>query len=207
MPVIPDTASGSAFSAAILAGGASRRFGSNKALAMLAGEPLLARSARLLSGLTDDVFVVANAPALYERLGLRVFPDPTPDHGPLSGLEGALHAARYPAVFVAACDMPYLHAGLIHELVRSLEDFDAVMPESLSGIEPLHAVYARRALESIAVAIARGALRMRELPQLLRTRVVSAAAVRALVGDTNPFANANTPEELQRLLSSLRNCP
>lgn len=186
-------------SAAILAGGASSRFGTNKALALLDGVPLVARAAATLAQVSADVFVVANDPAPYVALGLRVFADPSPGFGPLSGLDGALAHARLESVFVTACDMPFVHAALVRELAQALGGYEAVMPESESGVEPLHAVYARSAAPKLRAAMQAGALRLRELPQTLRTRVLPLAWVKEQTGGLDPFANANTPSELARL--------
>ena len=75
---------------AVLAGGQSSRFGSDKALAELGGETLLARAVATLSGWCDQVVVVGReqAPAL-------TLPDwPRPAMGPLGGIAAALRHAR-----------------------------------------------------------------------------------------------------------------
>ena len=88
---------------AVLAGGHSTRFGSDKALAELHGRTLLARAVDTLSGWCEQVVVVGRATAPAQTL-----PDwPHPDMGPLGGLAAALHLAvdeGYEAVLSCGVD-------------------------------------------------------------------------------------------------------
>src|SRR5215208_3809764 len=72
-------------SAAALAGGQSRRMGTDKALLPLVpgGQPMLNLVLERLSAVSDDVFVVANDRARYEALGARVVRDLHRDVGAL----------------------------------------------------------------------------------------------------------------------------
>ena len=93
-----------------LAGGRSRRFGSDKALAPRGGEPAIVRLRRELSELgAADVTAVARDPGVYAPLGVRTIADATADAGPLAGLEAALSDAlvRHDAgwALVASCDL------------------------------------------------------------------------------------------------------
>jgi molybdopterin-guanine dinucleotide biosynthesis protein A len=73
----------------VLAGGTSRRFGSDKALAEIGGRSLIARAVANLERQCDAVIVAGRAEA-----PVAVVPDhPAPGLGPLGGLCGALHHA------------------------------------------------------------------------------------------------------------------
>lgn len=75
---------------AILAGGLSSRFGSDKALAEFRGHTLLAHAVDTLSGWCEHVIVVGRATAPAPTL-----PDwPRAGMGPLGGIAAALHHAR-----------------------------------------------------------------------------------------------------------------
>lgn len=74
---------------AVLAGGRSTRFGSDKALALLDGQRLLDRAAAALAPHCDRVVVVGRIDARHECVPDR----PQPDCGPLGGIAGALDAA------------------------------------------------------------------------------------------------------------------
>jgi molybdopterin-guanine dinucleotide biosynthesis protein A len=75
---------------AVLAGGKSSRFGSDKALAMLEGKRLLDRAVAALEPYCDKVVVVGRSDSVHDCV-----PDwPQPDCGPLGGVAGAFEAAR-----------------------------------------------------------------------------------------------------------------
>ncbi len=81
----------------VLAGGKSRRFGSDKARAMLAGQPLLLHVARQLEPVCSCVWVVAQRAGQYDDLGLPTLGDLALGLGPLAGLQTALsHALNKP---------------------------------------------------------------------------------------------------------------
>ncbi|WP_088183390.1 molybdenum cofactor guanylyltransferase [Sphingobium sp. Z007] len=98
---------------AVLAGGRSSRFGSDKALARLADGRTLIDHAR--SGLAPHVaaiVVCGRAGGLPDR--------PAPDLGPLGGLNAALHHARshgFVGVLTTGCDMPFYPAALPAALI------------------------------------------------------------------------------------------
>lgn len=98
---------------AILAGGAARRFGSDKAQAEWNGRPLLDHVADALAPHCAAVLLCGSG-----REG--GIPDrPEPGRGPLGGLNAALHAAAargYARVLVAPCDTPLLTAPLLAHL-------------------------------------------------------------------------------------------
>ena len=97
---------------AVLAGGQSRRFGSDKALAQLGGHTLLALSVDALAGWCDHVIVVGRETAPAPTL-----PDwPRAGMGPLGGVAAALHHARdegYEAVLTCGVDAVNLPENLL----------------------------------------------------------------------------------------------
>ncbi|UIP07864.1 molybdenum cofactor guanylyltransferase [Erythrobacter sp. SDW2] len=100
---------------AILAGGQSRRFGSDKALALVDGERLIDRVATALAEQCEAVVVCGREEADFACL------DDMPEQGlgPLGGLNAALHhalTAGYDAVLSSGCDVPNLPADLAQQL-------------------------------------------------------------------------------------------
>ena len=100
---------------AVLAGGRARRFGSDKAVALLDGVALIDRVLAALGPQVDAVVVCGRAhpgtPSLDDL--------PAPDLGPLGGLNAALaHAAahRFDAVVSVGCDLPGLPPNLVAHL-------------------------------------------------------------------------------------------
>ena len=114
---------------AVLAGGRSSRFGSDKALAMLGGRTLLDHAMAALAPHVETVVVCGRAGGLADR--------PEPDMGPLGGLNAALHhalAEGYDAVLTTGCDMPVYPAGLAQALVG--EGAAVLKGQPLAGFWP-----------------------------------------------------------------------
>ena len=101
---------------AVLAGGGSRRFGSDKALAELDGQTLIDRAIHDLSACVDAVAVCGRD--IPGRLSL---PDrPRADIGPLGGLNAALQYAMshdFAGVLSTGCDMPVFPRELAAALI------------------------------------------------------------------------------------------
>lgn len=100
---------------AILAGGASTRFGSDKALALFAGKPLLQHAIDALAPQVDTLVIVGRDWPGFAR----VDDLPVAGLGPIGGLCGALgHALLhgFDAVLVAPCDTLGLPADLATRL-------------------------------------------------------------------------------------------
>lgn len=166
---------------AVLAGGQSTRFGSDKALAEYRGHTLLAQAVDTLSGWCEHVVVVGRATAPAPTL-----PDwPRPGMGPLGGLAAALHHARdegYEAVLTVGVDSLGLPENL-PDLLSPAPAFLAVQP--VVGLWPAAAV---ATIEAILHGDGSHALK----------RLADAIGARAVAVAAEP-ANINTPADLAAL--------
>lgn len=100
----------------VLAGGASSRFGRNKAEELWRGRTLLDWSVAALDPLCSAVFVSGQDHAGRESVADR----PRAGLGPLGGLAGAMKAARdrgYTRILSLPCDTPQLPEGLLASLI------------------------------------------------------------------------------------------
>lgn len=103
---------------AVLMGGRSSRFGTDKALADAGGRPLGLRVADALrQGGADPVVAVGGRAGA--RLGLVTVPDRSAGQGPLAGLASILLWARTGLVVVAPCDLPLLTGRHVAALVAA----------------------------------------------------------------------------------------
>ena len=112
---------------AVLAGGRSSRFGSDKALARLGDATLLDHALAALAPHCAALIVCGR-----DRAPVPTVADvPAPDLGPLGGLAGALaHGAAhgFDAVLTNACDTPFLPAALLAALLASDGAYAAEAP-------------------------------------------------------------------------------
>jgi molybdopterin-guanine dinucleotide biosynthesis protein A len=186
---------GQAFTLAILAGGASRRMGRDKA-ALDAGEgPLLERSVRLGLDLGLPVLVVGRErPDGWPLPDVRFARDRIPGQGPLGGLVTALELAS--PVLAVACDLPRLDG----ECLRWLRDEGARLPladglitTDAGGIEPLFACYTAHCLTMARAHLAAGQRAMHRLVEAGDFRRVAIPAHLL-----TRLADVDTPEDWQR---------
>jgi molybdopterin-guanine dinucleotide biosynthesis protein A len=175
-------------SGAILAGGQATRFGGRDKSALLVdGRAILDRQIAALAPAVDDVVIVGGARATVH--------DIVPGCGPLGGLHTALTAARGDAVLLVAGDMPYLSTPFLAYLLSLAAGADIVVPQTERGYHPLCAVYTRACLEPVAARLADRRLRMRELVDSMRTRVVPIDEIRQFGDPDRLLANVNTPAD------------
>jgi molybdopterin-guanine dinucleotide biosynthesis protein A len=191
----------------VLAGGQSRRMGRDKALIELGGETLLVRAARVLATVTGEVLVVGRPPGEPGPVGARLVADVYPGLGPLGGIVTALRAMHTPLALVVACDMPLLQAALIRYLIGLASEYEAVVPRTEQGPEPLHAVYSAACLPAAEACLADGERAVSALLTRVRTRYVPRYESAPYDPSGLSFLNANTPEEWQRILASLVAAP
>jgi molybdenum cofactor guanylyltransferase len=186
-------------SAAIMAGGKSKRMGQDKAWIELDGEPLIKRVAGVLAEVADEVIVVANDPR-YETLGLKVVRDRYPQGGALGGIATGVGAAAHDTVLVAACDMPFLSAELWRLLLGHAGEADVVIPRVGAEYETMHALYTKACLPHMARAIAENRLRVISFFDAVSVKAIEEPELRAVDPTLRAFTNVNTPEELASAL-------
>jgi molybdopterin-guanine dinucleotide biosynthesis protein MobB len=189
---------------AILAGGASRRFGAPKALARVGGRRIVDRARDALSQVADPVVVIANDAGLFADLGLPIRPDDAPGLGALGGIRTALRWAMEmgrTGALVVACDMPFVSAGLLRAVAdrAASDDVDAVVPESggRRGIEPLCAWYSLRCLPEIDRMLGEGERQAFRLADRIRTDRIPIGEVRRIGDPGILFLNVNTVDDLR----------
>jgi molybdopterin-guanine dinucleotide biosynthesis protein A len=194
-------------SAAILAGGQSRRMGTDKALIRLTpdGPTLVERVVAAVRAVADDVFLVANDDRLA-FLGLRTVPDAVPGAGSLGGIYSAVAAANAEHCLVVACDMPFLSVPLLRALATQRRDYDVLAPflrvgENRQGqddgvYETLHAIYGRGALPAMRGQLDAGRYRIVGFFPQVRVRALAEDEVRRHDPELRSFFNVNTPERL-----------
>jgi molybdopterin-guanine dinucleotide biosynthesis protein A len=179
--------------AAILAGGAARRYGGiDKGLVELGGRPLVAWCAAALAPQADAVIVVANRNAeRYAAFG-RVIADRADGYlGPLEGIRSALAAATTPWLVTVPVDSPQPGADLVARLAASLDDgVNVAGAANGAQREPLFALYRVAAVRDLPAPPA-------DLP-VWRWHDALGARIVDFADSAERFVNLNTPEELAR---------
>jgi molybdopterin-guanine dinucleotide biosynthesis protein A len=167
--------------------------GRNKALLPFRGATLAEHVASQVRAAAGAVTLVGT-PETYTPLGLRVIPDALPGEGPLGGIVTALRDSASEFNLILACDMPAVSAEFLLQLLDEAEARAAgvLLPYTGGGhLEPLCAVWNRRAPPSLEAALARG---VRKVTDALTGIPIYTWFVPQLVH----FTNVNTPEDWAR---------
>lgn len=186
------------FSAALLAGGKSRRMGRDKALLPVGNQAhLWQRQLALLEKLAPRrIFWSGHArPGLPAEV--TVVPDAAENAGPLAGISACLDALEDDLLLVLAVDLPCMNAAFLSRLLLERAPGHGAVPRRDGRFEPLAAVYpremrglARRHLDACRLAM-----------QNFAAEGIEAGLLDVL--DVSPeefalFHNLNRPEDLER---------
>ncbi|WP_052195233.1 molybdenum cofactor guanylyltransferase [Deinococcus radiopugnans] len=181
------------FTAVITAGGRSSRFGSDKALALLDGQPLLRHVADSLQACPTRLLIAP--PGRYTLAGWEVIPDTRPGEGPLAGLEAALNHAQTPWLAFTGVDLPGLTPGFWGALARARTPAArAVLALDGAGRpQPLAGLYHCDLLPHVTALLDSGERRLR--------LAAPPEQCMFLAGLSSALRNVNTPADLTALVA------
>jgi molybdopterin-guanine dinucleotide biosynthesis protein A len=186
--------------AAILAGGASVRMGTDKALLVRAGATLLERAAAAARGAGLAVTVVGRSqPRDWAIDGVSFIDDAHPGQGPMAAVLQALELAQGASVITMPCDLPNITADALRDLGeayrRSGGGLGAVLVID-GAIQPLAAVYGAGVRELLARDWTDGERSLRRAIERERgfARIAIAGA------SASPWLDCDTPEQWRSIV-------
>ena len=185
----------------ILVGGKSSRFGRDKALLEIDGQPLALRTADRMRPAVESVTLVGS-PEKYGPLGLPIIPDAVTDFGPLGGLLAALEDSDEDWNLIAACDMPFVTTDLLRFLVERAGDCDGdvLLPYDNEGRpEPLCAAYRSSAASTIRRAVKSGIHKVMRGLEGLNLAALTPADYARVDPEGVVFTNMNRPGDFEQL--------
>jgi molybdopterin-guanine dinucleotide biosynthesis protein A len=186
----------------ILAGGRSRRFGADKALASVGGEPLLAHIARTLEPAASRVTVVADRVDKYVHLGLRTVADVEPGCGPLGGLQRAwLDARGAKRILVSACDFVGARTAWFNGLALACRSRDGVVLFDTAPLQPLLACFGVASRPTVESMLRTGVRSMHALLDRCDVRLIPPPP------DWIDLRNVNRAEDLAEAACAAGGCP
>lgn len=177
------------FTGAVLLGGASRRYGIDKALALHGGVAMAACMIDVLRAAgASDVITVGGADRGFDVVH---HPDLHPGEGPLGGLLTVLAQPSQAVIVLVACDMPYLNAPTVRRLAQTAHqhpEIDAVVAKT-DRREPLCAAYRAETCRPVAERLfASGARSLQEFLACLKV-------LELVLDDFAEVRNVNSPED------------
>ncbi len=175
----------------ILSGGRCSRFGTDKARALVHGEPLVVQAARPFASVASTITVVAAIPDKYGDLGFRTLGDRVPDQGPLGGLETALLDQETEGwLLMTSCDFLGARAAWVKTLHAHCRPGAHAVAFKGTHWEPMFALYHTSSLPHV-----QGLLQADEHRAWKLLDTVDTVAV-MIPDDWHHAASINTPEAL-----------
>lgn len=180
----------------VLAGGRSRRMGSDKALLARDGHSQLAHTVDLLERFTAKAFVSTRKDQADEpeRARFAQIIDRYDDLGPIAGILSAMAAHPAAAWLVLACDLPNVDALTLETLINGRDTaspFTAYRSSHNDLPEPLCAIFEPAARKVIDSFVAKNITCPRKM-------MIRSGAHLLTQPNASALDNINTPEDLER---------
>jgi molybdopterin-guanine dinucleotide biosynthesis protein A len=180
--------------AIILAGGDSKRMGTDKSMLPIKDKTMIENICEQLHSRFTEIIISAGNIDKYKFLSLKVVPDVLPRQGPLMGIASALKASGNELNFVVACDIPNIPTVLVRRMLAEAEGVDIVVPTTDDEhCEPLFAVYRKSALDAVEKVISGGGHKITDVFSLCKVRYIKTSL-------PEWFANLNTMAEYEEFL-------
>ena len=185
-------------SAVLLAGGESRRMGTDKATFPFRGKPLWQIQLETLRRLRPaEIFLSARMDPSWRPRDVQFIADVPPSRGPLSGIAASLVNIRTAHLLVLAIDMPFMTENYLRSICNAMEPGRGVIPKINNRADPLAAVYPREAEIDFRTALAGADFSLQKLVrQLVRSGKLREISVtkeeRRLFRNVNNTADVDT---------------
>lgn len=187
-------------SCAILAGGQSRRFGSDKTLATLNGYTFTEILAIKLSKISKDVMIIAKDPDkfCFKSEHTRFLKDFSDSQSPLVGIITALNNADYNPVFIISADTPFLNIELVTYMYNFTEDNDIVITRIGEKINTLCGFYNKKVVDKFVTACNNNIYKIIEIYNDFHVKVIDdVEAIKEYDCKLLSFFNINTLEDYE----------
>ncbi|MEW6107573.1 MAG: molybdenum cofactor guanylyltransferase [Nitrospirota bacterium] len=185
--------------AIILAGGENRRIQCDKGLLRVNGRRIVETNVELLKKYFSKVFISTNSPELYFYLGCDMIGDILNFRGPMTGIFSAFVCTRAREIFVVACDMPFINAGLVSIITGNYRGQDAVIPFFHGRPQPLPGIYSGRIVNLMEERIRYKRRGMLDLFDDINVHYISEQDIVRVDPEGRSFVNINTMDDLRKI--------
>lgn len=188
--------------AIVMAGGDSRRMGTDKANVALGEKTLLQTVTATMRQLFPQVILSVRQPRA--GIDLPQVCDEVSDGGPLAGLAASLAQITTPWAFMVACDMPFVVPEVVELLAGYRLQHQAVVPIVHGHPQPLAAFYAASCLAPLRASLAAQQKGLRGVLQQLDVRYVDEAEIVAADPQLRSFFDLDTPQDVAAAMNGVK---
>ncbi|PNR97987.1 Molybdopterin-guanine dinucleotide biosynthesis protein A [Petrotoga olearia DSM 13574] len=183
----------------LLSGGKSSRFGTNKALESVNGRPLIEQIVQSLKNAFEKVYIIGNVKEYAFLQDVFFCEDIIPNKGPLGGLLTGLTCSDSEYNFLTACDMPFLTNEFFEFVKLQKKDYDVLVPEYNSYLEPLAAVYSKKCLPFISASLEKNQLKLKSFFPKVQVRIIKENVIKEIGVPERLFFNINYKEDIEKM--------
>lgn len=193
--------------AIILAGGFSKRFGSDKGILKIANISLINHVVKKVASVVNEIIIITNSKKkinLYSReiIGTKVdfYLDLYDGIGPVGGVLTGLKYSKGNYSLIVPFDTPFLSKKILALLFDLCKHRSAVIPRWPNGhIEPLHSVYdTKEACGAALDSVNKKEKKVRSIIQRLKNvYYISTEILQSFDPKLLTFLNVNTPSDLE----------
>jgi molybdopterin-guanine dinucleotide biosynthesis protein A len=128
----------------ILAGGKSKRIGTDKGFLRLNDKPFVQYSIDALKPLVSKLIIVSNN-ADYDVFGIERMEDKVANAGPVAGIYSGLEASSSEYNLILSCDIPLITSEILQRLIDNIDEtHDIIQVVSDGKSMPLIALYKKQ---------------------------------------------------------------
>lgn len=181
----------------VLAGGKSRRMGTEKGLLKLGGKHLIEYAIEILEKVCGRILISENSDT-YDFLGYPVIADIVPNSGPMGGIYSGLMNSETDLNLVLSCDMPFISEELLNYLINNSEGFDVAVPWlGEERFEPMCALYHKNTIPVFEQFIQSNNYKIQDVYRKLKTNKL---LISAELKFYKPFLfdNLNSKQDLEQ---------
>ena len=182
----------------ILAGGKSKRMGTDKGLIPFRGRSLIRYAEEVLTNVCGQIIISSNSEN-YTFLNYPVVPDEIANSGPMGGIYSALKHSKTEINLVLSCDMPFISMALLTHLISLANEYDIVVPwHGEKHFEPMAAIYNKKNLPTLYQYIKEGNFRIPDVFEVTNTKKLKMSNELDYYSD-QLFYNINSKSELKKV--------
>jgi len=182
--------------AGILAGGGSRRFGSDKACVIWKGKSLLEWTIHNASSITDNINILTKKPETYQFTGCNIIKDFHSVSTPISGIISIIPEIT-DWLLLLACDIPFFEKKVLEFLWNRRNMEKATVIHVNGKYQPFLGLYPRTVLPYWEEAFSNGEYHLQRVIENMPKIVIEQSDLMFAGINLQSFLNINTPSDLE----------
>ena len=179
-------------SIAVLAGGNSIRFGSDKTLIKLNGKEVIQYIVDEFIEISN-LYIIAKNYEKYKYLNVPIIIDKYAEQSPLVGIITALEKIVSEYVFIVSADMPFIKKNILYTLINNIDkDTDIILPAINDKIYTLTGLYRRQVKTTLEYHYKMGVFKILDTFSGLKVRILDDKYFIDSNNKQNSFININS---------------